>query len=127
MSFSVNLVCVQESDLKSSSSFQISGFYALRFDSTHSRSGILSHDATNASGGIIIFVLQGLSFSELSNSSLSVLDPYPDYAGDNISLNNSSSPSFLNDYTLLICSSPTGSRTVFLFPLLFPPPEISSF
>ena len=43
---------------------------------THSRFGIFSPDATLASGGVIIFVRQGLSFSELSTSSLSLLDPY---------------------------------------------------
>ena len=44
-----------------------------------SRSGILSRDATHVSGDAIIFVRQGLSFSELSTSSLSSLDPYSDY------------------------------------------------
>ena len=78
-----------------------SGFSALRSDRTHSWSGILSRDATHASGGVIIFVRQGLSFSELSASSLSSLDPYSDYVGVNISLNNSSSLSFLNVYAPL--------------------------
>ena len=44
------------------------------------------------------FVRQGLSFSELSTSSLSSLDPYSNYVGVNISLNISSSLSFLNLY-----------------------------
>ena len=64
----------------------LSGFSALRSDRTHSLSGILSGDATHAGGGVIIFVRQGLSFSELSTSSLSSLDPYSDYVGINISL-----------------------------------------
>ena len=108
----VDLICIQESNLNSFSSFWIPGFSALRSDRTHSRSGILSSDTTHASGGVVIFVRQGLSFSELSTSSLSSLDPYSDYVGMNISLNNSSSLSFL-----------------FLpfLPLFFPPPEISSF
>ena len=76
----------------------LSGFSALHSDRTHSQSGILSPDATHASDGVIIFVKQGLSFSELSTSSLSSLDPYSDYVGINISLNNSSSLSFLNVY-----------------------------
>ena len=63
-------------------SFRIPGFSALRSDRTHSQSGILSPDATHASGGVIIFVRQGLSFSELSTSSLSSLNPYSDYVGD---------------------------------------------
>ena len=89
-SHSVDLICIQESNLNPSSSFRIPGFSALRSDRTHSRSGILSPGATHASGGVVIFVRQGLSFSELSTSSLSSLDPYSDYVGVNISLNNSS-------------------------------------
>ena len=94
----VDLICIQESNLNSSSSLRIPGFSTLRSDCTHSRSGILSPDATNASGGVIIFVRQGLSFSELSTSSLSLFDLYSDYVGVNISLNNFSSLSFLNVY-----------------------------
>ena len=44
-----------------------------------------STDATPASGSIIIFVRQGLSFSELSTIFLSSLDSYSDYVGVNIS------------------------------------------
>ena len=94
----VNLICIQESNLKSSSSFRIPEFSVLRSDRTHSRSGILSRDTTHASSGVVIFVRQGLSFSELSTSSLSSLDPYSDYVRVNISLNNSCSLSFLNVY-----------------------------
>ena len=107
----VDLICIQESNLNSSYSFQIPGFSALHSDHTHSRSGILSSDTTHASGSIVIFVRQGLSFSELSTSSLSSLDPYSDYAGINISLNNSFSVSFLNVYAPPICSSPKDGRT----------------
>ena len=123
----VDLICIQESNLNSSSSFQIRGFCALHSDCTHSRSGILFPDATHASGGVIIFVRQGLSFSKLSTSSLSSLDPYSDYVGVNISLNNSSSLSFLNVYAPPICSFPTNERTDFFLPPFFPLPEISSF
>ena len=94
----INLICIQESNLNLSSSFRIPGFSALRSDHTHFWSGILSSDTTHASGGLVIFVRQGLSFSELSTSSHSLLDPYSDYVGINISLNNSSSLSFLNVY-----------------------------
>ena len=97
----VDLICIQESNLNSSSSFWIPGFSALRSDRTHSRSRILSSDTMHASGSVVIFVRQGLSFSELSISSLSSLDPYSDYVGINISLNNSSSVSFLNVYVHL--------------------------
>ena len=75
------------------------GFSALRSDSIHSWSGIFSHGATHASGGIIIFVRQGLSFSELCTSSLTSLDPYSDYVEVNISLNDFSS-SFVESSTL---------------------------
>ena len=87
----------------------LSGFSALHSGRTHSRSSILSSDATHASGGIVTFVRQGLSSSELSTSSLSLLDLYSDYVGVNISLNNSSSVSFLNVYAPPICSSPMDS------------------
>ena len=70
LSHPVDLICIQESNLKSSSSFRIPGFSALRSDRTHSRSGILSPDATHARSGIVNFVRQGLSFSELSTTSL---------------------------------------------------------
>ena len=103
----------------------LSGFSALRFDSTHSRSGILSPDATRANRSVIIFVRHGLSFSELSTSSLSSLDPYSDYVGINISLNNSSSLSFLNVYAPPIRSSPTEAEPTPSLPPFFPPPEIS--
>ena len=72
-----------------------SGFSALRFDRTHSRSVILSPDATHASSSVIIFIRQGLFFSELSISSLSSLNSYSVYVGVNITLKNSSSLSFL--------------------------------
>ena len=89
LSHPVDLICIHESNLNSSSSFWIPGFSALRSDRTHSRSRILSCDATHASGGVIIFVRQGLPFSERSTSSLSLLDPHSDYVGVNISQNNS--------------------------------------
>ena len=111
LSYPVDLICIQESNLNSSSSFRIPGFSALRYDRIHSWSGIFSPDATHASGSIIIFVRQGLSFSELSTSSLSSLDPHSDYVGVNISLNNSSSLLFINVYAPPIRSSPTDGKT----------------
>ena len=98
LSLPVVLIYIQESNLNLSSSFRIPGFSALRSHSTYSRSGIFSTDVTDASGGVIIFVKQGLFFSELSTSSLSLLDPYSDYVEVNIFLNNFSSLSFLNVY-----------------------------
>ena len=68
---SVDLIYIQESNLNLSSSFRNPGFSALRSDCSHSPSGIFSTDFTDASGGVVIFVRQGLSFSELSTSSLS--------------------------------------------------------
>ena len=74
-SYPVDLICIQESNLNLSSSFRIPGFSALRSDGTHSRPGIFSTDVTGASGGIIIFVRQGLSFSELSSPLFLCLTP----------------------------------------------------
>ena len=123
----VDLICIQESNLNSSSSFRIPGFSVLRSDRTHSRSGILSPDATHASGGVVIFVRQGLSFSELSTSSLSLLHPYFDYVGIKISLNNSSVVSFLNVYAPLFASPQRMAEPIPSLPQFFPPPEIASF
>ena len=123
----VNHICIQESNLNSSSSFRIPGFSALRSDRTHSRSGILSPDATHASGGVIIFVRQGLSFSELSTTSHSSLDPYSDYVGINISLDNSSLVSFLKVYTPLFAPPQRMAEPIPSLPPFFLPSEISSF
>ena len=123
----VDLIFIHESILNSSSSFRIPGFSAWRSDCTHSRSGILSPDATHASGGVVIFVRQGLSFSELSTSSLSSLDSYSDYVGVNISPNNSSSVSFLNVYAPLFAPRQRMAEPIPSLPPFFPPPEISSF
>ena len=106
-------IYIQESNLNLSSSFPIPGFSALRSHGTHSRSGIFSTDVADASGGVIIFVKQGLLFSGLSTSSLSSLDPHSDYVEVNISLNNFSWLSFLNVYAPPIRSSTKDSRTNF--------------
>ena len=116
----VDLICIQESNLNLSSSFWITEFSALRSDGTHSRSGIFSTDVTDASGGIIIFVRQGLFFSELFTFCLSSLDSSSDYVEVNFSLNNSSSLSFLNVYALSIRSSPKDSRINFFSPSILP-------
>ena len=123
----VDLICIQECNLNSSFSFRIPGFSALRSDRTHSWSGILSPDTTHASGGVVIFVRQGLSFYELSTSSLFSLDPYSDYVGINISLNNSSSVSFLNVYAPLFAPPQRMAEPTPSLPPFFPPPEIYSF
>ena len=80
----------------------------------------------HANGSVIIFVRQGLSFSELDTSFLSSLDPYSDYVGVNISLNNSSLLSFLNVYAppLFTPHQRMAEPTLFL-PPFFPSPEIS--
>ena len=115
-----DLICIQESNLNLSSSFRIPGSSTLRSDGTHSRFDIFSIDDTDASGGVIIIVWQGLFFSEVSTSSLSLLDRYSDYVEVNISLNTSSSLSFLNVYAPPICSSPKDSRTNFFPPSILP-------
>ena len=116
----VDLICIQESNPKLSFSFRIPGFSALRSDGTHSRSGIFSTNVTDAIGGVIIFVRQGLCFSELSTSSLSSLKPNSDYAEVNISLNDFPSLSFLNVCAPLISSSTKDSRTNFFSSSILP-------
>ena len=116
----IDLICIQESNLNSSSSFRIPGFSALRSDRTHSQSGIFSPDATHASGGVVIFVRQSLSFSELSTSTLSSLDPYSDYVGINISLNNFSLLSFLNVYAPLFAPLQRMAEPIPFLPPSFP-------
>ena len=111
LSYPFDLICIQESNLNLSPSFRIPGFSALRSDGTHSRSGIFSTNVTDASGGVIIFVRQGLSFSELSISFLSSLDPNSNYVEVNISLKDSSSLLFFNVYAPPIRFSTKDSRT----------------
>ena len=96
-------------------------------DRIQSRSGILSRDAMHINSGVIIFVRHGLSFSELSTSSISLLDPYSDYVGVNISLNNSSSLSFLKLYAPLFALLRRMAEPTPFLPPFFPPPQISSF
>ena len=116
----VDLIYIQETNLNLSSSFRIPGFSALQSHGTHSRFGIFPIDVADASGGVIIFVKQGLFFSELSTSSPSSLGPYSDYVEVNISLNDSSSLSFLNVYAPPIRSSRKDSRTNFFSFSIFP-------
>ena len=119
-SYPVDHISIQESNLNLFRSFWIPGSSALQSDCTHSQSGILSSDATHAGGGLIIFVRQGLSFSELSTSSLSLLNPYSDYVKINSSFNNPTLLSFLNVYAPAIFSSPTDGRPDSFSPSVLP-------
>ena len=56
LSHLVDLICIQEFNLNSSSCFWIPEFSALRSDCTHFRSGILSSDTTHASGAALSFL-----------------------------------------------------------------------
>ena len=116
----VDLIYIQESNLNLSSSFRIPENSALRSDRTHSQSGIFSTDVADASGGVIIFVKQGSSVSELSTSSFSLLGPYFIYVEVNISLNDFSSLSFLKTYAPPIRFSTKDSRTNFFSPSILP-------
>ena len=124
----VDLICIQESNLNLSSFFRIPGFSALRPDRTHSRFDIFSTDVTDASGGVTIFVRQGLSFSELY-----ILPPLfirltpTNYVEVNISLNNSSSLSFLNVYAPLDALLRRIAERISVLPPSFPSLEISLF
>ena len=103
---SVDLICIQKSNLNSPSCFRIPKFSALRSDRTHSGSGIfllMSHTLAAASS-----FSSGRAYPSLN--SLSSLHPYSDCVGVNISLNNSFLLSFLNVCAPPIRSSPTESR-----------------
>ena len=63
----------------------------------------------------------------LNTSSFSSLDPYSDYVGVSISLNNSSSLSFLNVYAPLFAPPQRMAEPTPFLPPFFPSPEISSF
>ena len=105
----------------------LSGFSAPHSDRTHCRSAILSSGPTHASSGVAVFIRQGFSFSALSTSSLSSLDPYYDYVGVNISLNSPSLLSFLNVYPPLFALLRRMAEPTPFLPPFFPPSEISSF
>ena len=57
--------CIQETNLNSSSSFRIPGFSALWLDYTPFQAGILFSNDLHDSSGVVIFLRQRLSFSEL--------------------------------------------------------------
>ena len=78
-------------------------------------------NATDASGCVIIFVRKGLSFSNLSTSSLSSLDPYSDYVEVNISLNDSSLLSFLMFMLPLFALLRRIAEPIFFLPRFFLP------
>ena len=117
----VDLICIQESNLNSSSSFRIPRFSALRSGRTHSPSGILSSDTTHASGGVVIFVRQGLSFSELSTSTLSSRDPYSDYVGINISMYSIGSSPLISSPSMTLIHPPFSIAPLAVDPLLTSP------
>ena len=78
-SHAVDLICIQESNLIYLPLFESLDFLLCVLIAPTFRSGILSPDATHASGDVIISIRQGLSFSELFTFFLSSLDPYSDY------------------------------------------------
>ena len=87
---------------------------------------MFSRNATHTSDGIIIFVRQGLSFSQLSTSSLSSLDPYSDYVGVNISKTTPPLSLFLMFMLLLFALLCRMAKLTPFLPPFFTPPEISS-
>ena len=124
----VDLICIQESNLNSTSLFRIRGFSTLRYD--RPTPGL-------AFSFMIPRALAALSFSsDRAYSSLNFLPPLSPrlttfliYAGANISLNDSSlSLSLFLMFTLplFVLLRQMGKPTPFLSPF-FPLPEISSF
>ena len=100
---------------------------AMHSDRTHSRSGILFPDATYASGGVIIFTRQSLSFSELFTSSISSLDPYSDYVGSTSLLTTPPRCHFLKCTPPLFAPLRGMAEPAPFLPPFFLPPEIFSF
>ena len=115
----VDLICIQESNLNLSSSFRIPGFYALRSDRSHFRSGIffLMSQTLAATSSFS----SGRAYPSLSFLSSHFLRLTPTLIVEaNISLNDSFSLSFLNVYAPPIRSCPKDSRTNFFSPTFLP-------
>ena len=62
----VDLICIHESNLNSSSSFRIPGFFALRSDRIHSRSGIFSRDTVPRTPAAALSFSSGRAFPFLN-------------------------------------------------------------
>ena len=105
----------------------LSGFSALRSDRTHSRSGILSSDTTHASGGVVIFVRQGLPFLNFLPPLFLRLIPTLIMSGST-SLLTTPPRSLFSMCTPILFSPPQRmAEPIPFLPPSFPPPEISSF
>ena len=118
--FPVDLICIQKSNLNSSLSVRIPGHSTLRSDCAYFRCGYLSSDDSNAGNVEVIFVKQGLTFPELSISSLSSLSLCSDYAGVIISPKISSPISYLDIYALLTRFSSADCRINYFSPSVLP-------
>ena len=118
--FPPDVICIQESGLSSSSSFNIPGYISFRSDRTRSRSDNPASTDSHIGGGVVTFVRKGLSASQFSTDSLSSLDPYTDYVGVTIPCLNSSSLSFLNVYAPPIRPSCHDSRIDSFSPSILP-------
>ena len=79
-SYSVDLICIQESNLNSSSSFRIPGFSVLRSDHTHSRPGILC--VTPRTLAAVSSFLSGRADPSLNFLPLLFLSLIPECMGD---------------------------------------------
>ena len=71
--------------------------------------------------------MRQLAFKPASTSSLSLFNPYSDYVGVNISLNNCSLVSFFNVYAPLFAPPQRMAEPTSFLPPFFPPPEFFSF
>ena len=123
LNFFALLCSFRGSKLHFCSSFRIFEYSLLQPDRTHSPCGSLYLDQSHASEAAT-FVKQGLSFSELSTSSISLLEFFAECVAVNILLKNFSFFSFLNIYAPPIRSSSRGlqpSSTFFGFKRYFKP------
>ena len=115
---SVDIICIQESNLNSSLSLRIPGHSALRSEYIHA--GSFSPDNSHASRRLVVFAKQGpsyLSFFLLP----SLLDTYSDYVKVNVSL-KTPSLSVSQTFASPFCSSLDDSRSD-----SFSPSILSSF
>ena len=111
----VDLICIQESNLNSSSCFWIPGFSALHSDRTTPGLAFSPPIPHMLAAALSVSSSRAYLFLNFLPPLFLHLIPILDYVGINISPNNSSSVSFLNVYAYLLL--PNGWQNRFLFSL----------
>ena len=127
LSYPIDLICIQESNLNSSSFLWILGFSAFRYDRTHSQSCILFPDDPLLAAASSFSSGRAYPFRNFLLPLFLRLTPFSDYVGDQHLTNNSSPLSFLNLYAPLFALFRRIAEPTPFLPPSFPSPEISSF